>query len=57
MTDYWAPDCERGIAWDDPDLGIDWRIPATEAILTDKDRSNPPLAEVEPFFRYSPRKA
>ena len=57
VTDYWAPDCERGIAWDDPDLGIDWRIPATEAILTDKDRSNPPLAEVEPFFRYSPRKA
>jgi dTDP-4-dehydrorhamnose 3,5-epimerase len=50
VTDYWAPECERGIAWDDPALGIDWRIPKTDVILTDKDRSNPPLAEVESSF-------
>jgi dTDP-4-dehydrorhamnose 3,5-epimerase len=55
VTDYWAPDCERGIAWDDPALGIDWRISAADAILTDKDRSHPALAEVEPSFHYSPR--
>jgi dTDP-4-dehydrorhamnose 3,5-epimerase len=57
VTDYWAPDCERGVAWDDPDLGIDWRIGPADAILTDKDRSNPPLADVEPFFHYSPARA
>jgi dTDP-4-dehydrorhamnose 3,5-epimerase len=55
VTDYWAPDCERGIAWDDPALGIDWRTSAADAILTDKDRGNPALAEVEPAFHYSPR--
>jgi dTDP-4-dehydrorhamnose 3,5-epimerase len=57
VTDYWAPDCERGVAWDDPGLGIDWRISAADAVLNDKDRSNPPLAEVEPFFHYSPANA
>ena len=34
-----------------------WRIAAADAILNDRDRSNPPLAEVEPFFHYSPAKA
>jgi dTDP-4-dehydrorhamnose 3,5-epimerase len=57
VTDYWAPDCERGIAWDDPALGIDWRIPAGGAILNDKDRRNPPLAEIERFFQYAPARA
>jgi dTDP-4-dehydrorhamnose 3,5-epimerase len=51
-TDYWAPDCERGIAWDDPSLGIDWRVSAAHLILADKDRKNPPFSEVEPVFRF-----
>jgi dTDP-4-dehydrorhamnose 3,5-epimerase len=35
---------ERGIAWDDPDIGIEW--PVAEPILSDRDRSNPRLAEL-----------
>ena len=42
---YYAPQAQAGIAWDDPALGIDWRIPPREVILSEKDRKNPPLAQ------------
>jgi dTDP-4-dehydrorhamnose 3,5-epimerase len=51
VTDYWAPECERGIAWNDPALGIDWRLPLADLILAEKDKKHPPLSEVEPVFR------
>ena len=44
---YYAPDYEEGIAWDDPDLGIDWRLASGEAIVSPKDRLLPRLREVE----------
>lgn len=53
VTDYYAPECDRGIAWDDPALGIDWRIPAADVILSDKDRKQPKLADVSPAFDYT----
>ena len=36
-TEYWYPDDERVIAWNDPDLGIAW--PTTDVILSDRDRA------------------
>lgn len=50
VTDYYAPDHDRGLAWDDPALGIDWGIDAKQAILSDKDRSNPRLVDLPKFF-------
>ncbi|WP_426614760.1 dTDP-4-dehydrorhamnose 3,5-epimerase [Bradyrhizobium sp. McL0616] len=44
-TDYYSPSHERGIAWDDPALKIDWRISPTKATLSDKDRNLPRLGE------------
>ena len=41
-TDFYAPGDEHGIAWDDPDIGIDW--PAVNYLLSDKDRKFPRLA-------------
>jgi dTDP-4-dehydrorhamnose 3,5-epimerase len=52
VTDYYAPECDRGIAWDDPALGIDWRISAADVILSDKDRKQPKLADLPPAFQY-----
>ena len=50
VTDYYAKNCERGIAWDDPSLLIDWRLRSADIVLSDKDRENPRLsAIVSPF--------
>lgn len=49
VTDYYAPECDRGIAWDDPDIGIDWRIAAVDVVLSDKDRKQPRLADAGVF--------
>jgi dTDP-4-dehydrorhamnose 3,5-epimerase len=47
---YYAPQSEGAIAYDDPALDIDWRIPASEAVLSEKDLKHKPLAEADiPF--------
>lgn len=43
---FYAPQSEGAIAWDDPNLGIDWRISIDEILLSEKDKSHPRLAEV-----------
>ena len=50
---FYAPESEGAIAWDDPDLGIDWGIPAEDIILSDKDRNHPRLKDAEDLFDYS----
>ena len=46
LTRYYDADLERGIAWDDPALGIEWPLPSPT--LSDRDRSNPSLADLTP---------
>ena len=41
------------IAWDDPDLGIDWHIPKDKMLLSEKDKIHPRLKEAEWLFDYS----
>ena len=45
----YMPSHERGLAFDDPALGIDWRIKDAEFLLSDKDRKNPLLKDAELF--------
>lgn len=40
---FYAPLSEGAIAWDDPDLGIDWKVPADKVTLSEKDRRHPRL--------------
>ena len=47
-TDYYAPQYERSLLWNDPNLNIDWQI-AEEPILSAKDRSASPLNTAELF--------
>ena len=51
--DFYAPQCEGAIAWDDPDLGIDWRVPADKIILSEKDSKHSRLKDAEGLFDYN----
>jgi dTDP-4-dehydrorhamnose 3,5-epimerase len=51
VTEYYAPEYDRGIAWNDPALKIDWRLPSTDIILSDKDQRQPTLAESKITFK------
>jgi dTDP-4-dehydrorhamnose 3,5-epimerase len=51
-TDYYAPEHERTLLWNDPALGIAWPLagePAVQPAMTDKDRRGTPLAGAETF--------
>ncbi|WP_038364525.1 dTDP-4-dehydrorhamnose 3,5-epimerase [Bosea sp. UNC402CLCol] len=50
VTAPYAPENDHGLAFDDPALGIDWRLPADKLTLSDKDRKHPRLAEMLRFF-------
>lgn len=50
---FYSPASEGAIAWDDPDLGIDWRIPAGKEILSGKDSRNPRLKDCGRLFDYA----
>lgn len=43
---YYAPESEGSLVWNDPDLNIDWNVPAGSEILSDKDRMSPRLKDI-----------
>lgn len=43
---YYAPQSEGAVAWDDPDLDIDWKIPAEKVLLSEKDKKHPRLKDI-----------
>ncbi len=43
VTDFYAPDCDRGFAFDDPEIGIDWGLTRATVCLSAKDAALPPL--------------
>ena len=47
---YYAPTEERGIAWNDPAIGIDWGVPTEMVVLSAKDSKNPLLADAADLF-------
>lgn len=50
---YYAPQSEGAIAWNDPDLGIDWKVPQEDVLLSEKDMKHPFLKDAEELFDYS----
>jgi dTDP-4-dehydrorhamnose 3,5-epimerase len=46
QTAYYDPAVERGVAWDDPDVGIEWPLPDAELIVSERDSRAPRLAEI-----------
>jgi dTDP-4-dehydrorhamnose 3,5-epimerase len=49
VTGYYSPKAERTVLWNDPALGIDWRVAPEDAIVSAKDRDGVPLAQAEVF--------
>lgn len=45
VDNYYAPEYERGIAFDDADLRIDWQLPLEELLISDKDIKHPKLSD------------
>ncbi|MBP2232962.1 dTDP-4-dehydrorhamnose 3,5-epimerase [Azospirillum agricola] len=50
VTNFYSPEHDRGILWNDPDLGIDWPVEAGKARLSDKDLVHPRLAGAAELF-------
>ena len=48
--DFYHPEAEGAIAWNDPDIAIKWPIPATDVILSEKDKHHPYLKEFDSPF-------
>jgi len=49
---YYAPQHEGALAWDDTDLAIDWKIPVDKIILSEKDKLHSKLSNFESCFNY-----
>lgn len=52
VSDYYAPDHDKGLLWNDPALGIAWPIAESAAMVSEKDRGQPPLADLDSPFDY-----
>ncbi len=53
VDSYYSPQHDRGILFSDPVLSIDWGLPESELILSDKDKTNPLLNDAVDLFDYS----
>ncbi|TWD57306.1 dTDP-4-dehydrorhamnose 3,5-epimerase [Agrobacterium vitis] len=52
VTDYYSPENDRGLLWNDPAIGIDWPVVEGQAILSDKDQKQPKLSDLDANFVY-----
>lgn len=49
---YYAPQSEGSVLWNDPEIGIEWGIPEGDVILSDKDTRSPLLKDLGDFFEW-----
>ncbi len=49
---FYAPQSEGAIAWNDPDIGIDWKVPHDKVELSQKDTSHPLLRDIQSPFTF-----
>lgn len=52
VSDAYAPDCDGGVVWDDPEIGIDWPLPPQGPTLSGKDAGLPRLKDFASPFDY-----
>lgn len=49
----YAPQSEGALAWNDPEIAVDWRLPLADIFLSEKDRNHPTLAQSGELFDYN----
>lgn len=52
VSDFYAPECDGGVSWNDPQIGVDWPLPPEGAVVSDKDMKLPLLADFDSPFAY-----
>lgn len=52
VSGFYSPEHDKGLLWNDADLGIEWPVSEAEALLSAKDRVQPRLAELPAYFHY-----
>ena len=52
VSEMYAPDCEGGIVWNDPEIGIDWGVSERDLVISEKDKNLPRLRDMESPFEY-----
>ena len=53
VTDYYAPDCDRGLAWNDPIIAIEWPLKTGSPVLSEKDVKQPSFHDFQSPFAYN----
>lgn len=53
VTDYYSPDHDQGLQWNDPCLGIEWPVSAANAIVSARDQKQPSLSDLHTNFVFS----
>ena len=53
VTTYYDASAERGLAWDDPELAIDWQLAGATPVLSEKDKNHPMLRDLPDYFTYT----
>ena len=56
VSNYYAPDHDFGIKWNDPALGIEWNVSEDGVTISEKDKNQPLLSELETPFKYKATK-
>ena len=52
VDNFYSPECDRGILFNDPDIGIDWKMDISDLNLSEKDTNQPLLADAKDLFDY-----
>lgn len=52
VSNFYAPECDKGLAWDDSSLGIDWMLPTDKIVLSERDTRHPGLNDLPDYFIY-----
>ena len=50
VTSYYSPECDRGVYWRDPEMGVDWPVSPAAAIVSEKDSRLPRFSELRDLF-------